>query len=206
MGESSGLWEREKDMMVAAQQLVQLSSEDNEEEEEEEAGGRHEAVTSAAAAKEEEEEEGGVVVGKRKPVEEALSRRKKSFFGSLEPSAIQAWDPFSEAYVPVTDWKETPQAHVFQVDLPGLNKEDVKVELEHHRVLQISGERKEESQDKNDKWHRIERIQGKFIRRFRLPENAKTEDVKAKMENGVLTVTIPKEEVKEPEVKPIDIA
>ncbi|KAM2887575.1 hypothetical protein FF1_011425 [Malus domestica] len=47
---------------------------------------------------------------------------------------------------------------------------------------------------KNDKWHRVERSSGKFIKRFRLPENAKIDQVKAVMENGLLTVTVCKEE------------
>ncbi|XP_015898443.3 18.2 kDa class I heat shock protein [Ziziphus jujuba] len=104
------------------------------------------------------------------------------------------------------DWKETPEAHVFKADLPGLRKEEVKVEVEDGRVLQISGERSKEQEEKNDKWHRIERSSGKFLRRFRLPENAKMDQVKASMENGVLTVTVPKEEEKKPEVKAIEIS
>lgn len=63
-----------------------------------------------------------------------------------------------------------------------------------------------EKEDQNDTWHRVERSCGKFLRRFRLPENAKMDHVKASMENGVLTVTVPKEEVKKPEVKAIDIS
>ncbi|KAG6511579.1 hypothetical protein ZIOFF_029652 [Zingiber officinale] len=74
------------------------------------------------------------------------------------------------------------------------------------RVLQISGQRTKEQEEKKDKWHRVERSSGKFLRRFRLPENAKVDQVKASMENGVLTVTIPKEEVKKPEVKSIEIS
>ncbi|CAN1167439.1 18.1 kDa class I heat shock protein (Fragment) [Linum perenne] len=86
------------------------------------------------------------------------------------------------------DWKETPEAHVFKADLPGLTKEQVKVEVEDDRVLQISGE------------------SGKFMRRFRLPENAKMDQVKASMENGVLTISVPKEQVKKPDVKAIEIS
>ncbi|GJN08344.1 hypothetical protein PR202_ga26254 [Eleusine coracana subsp. coracana] len=98
------------------------------------------------------------------------------------------------------------EAHVFKADVPGLKKEEVKVEIEDGNVLQISGERSKEQEEKNDKWHKVERSSGKFLRRFRLPENAKTEQIKASMENGVLTVTVPKEEVKKPEVKSIQIS
>jgi len=91
---------------------------------------------------------------------------------------------------------------VFKADLPGMKKEEVKVEIEDDRVLQISGERNIEKEDKNDQWHRVERSSAKFI----LPENAKMDQVKAAMENGVLTVTMPKEEIEKPEVKTIDIS
>ncbi|RZC78415.1 hypothetical protein C5167_003828 [Papaver somniferum] len=104
------------------------------------------------------------------------------------------------------DWKETPEAHIFRADLPGVKKEEVKVEVEEGRVLQISGERSRETEEKNDKWHRVECSSGKFLRRFRLPENTKMDEVKAAMENGVLTVTVPKVEEKKPEVKSIQIS
>ncbi|KAK1299366.1 18.2 kDa class I heat shock protein [Acorus calamus] len=104
------------------------------------------------------------------------------------------------------DWKETPEAHVFKADLSGMKKEEVKVEVEDGRVLQISGERSREKEEKNDTWHRVERSSGRFMRRFRLPEGAKVDQVKAAMENGVLTVTVPKAEVKKLEIKAIDIS
>ncbi|XP_073142055.1 18.2 kDa class I heat shock protein-like [Henckelia pumila] len=140
-----------------------------------------------------------------------------SFF---DPLSMDIWDPFegfpfhrSAANRDISgfvnarvDWKETPEAHVFKADVPGLNKEEVKVEVEEGRVLQISGERSGEKEEKNDKWHRVERSGGKFLRRFRLPENAKLGEIKAAIEDGVLTVTVPKEEVKKPEAKAIDIS
>jgi len=79
------------------------------------------------------------------------------------------------------------------------------VEVEDGNVLQISGERSKEHEEKNDRWHRVERSSGKFLRRFRLPENAKTEQIKASMENGVLTVTVPKEEAKKADIKNVQI-
>nr|AFN89708.1 heat shock protein 17.1 [Primula forrestii] len=148
-----------------------------------------------------------------------------SFFGNrqssaFDPFSLDIWEPFANSsfFGPALsnetsqfanariDWKETPEAHVFKADLPGLKKEEVKVEVEEGMVLQISGERNKEQEEKNDKWHRVERSSGKFFRRFRLPENAKVEEVKAAMDNGVLTVTVPKVEEKKPEVKAIEIS
>ena len=62
------------------------------------------------------------------------------------------------------DWKETPEAHVSKVDLPGLNKEEVKVEVEDDKVLKISEERKVEKEEKKDTWHGVEHSSGKFLR------------------------------------------
>uniref|UniRef100_A0A2N9ECN8 SHSP domain-containing protein n=1 Tax=Fagus sylvatica TaxID=28930 RepID=A0A2N9ECN8_FAGSY len=142
----------------------------------------------------------------------------------FDPFSLDMWDPFDGVFtsalanIPASaretsafantriDWKETPEAHIFKADLPGLKKEEVKVEVEEGRILQISGEKSKEQEDKNDKWHRIERSTGKFLRRFRLPENAKLDQVKASMENGVLTVTVPKEEEKKSEAKNIEIS
>uniref|UniRef100_A0A2N9E194 SHSP domain-containing protein n=1 Tax=Fagus sylvatica TaxID=28930 RepID=A0A2N9E194_FAGSY len=105
------------------------------------------------------------------------------------------------------DWKKTPKAHVFKADLPGLKKEEVKIEVEEGRILQISGERSKEQEEKNDKWYHMERSSGKFLRRFWLPKNAKIDQVKASMENGVLTVTIPIEgDEKKLHVKAIEIS
>ncbi|KMT09068.1 hypothetical protein BVRB_6g137670 [Beta vulgaris subsp. vulgaris] len=150
-----------------------------------------------------------------------FENRRSNIF---DPFSLDLWDPFqgfpfnetsqslssgheTAAFVNARmDWKETPEAHVFKADVPGLKKEEVKVEVEDGKVLQVSGERSREQEEKNDKWHRVERSSGKFLRRFRLPENAKMDEIKASMDNGVLTVTVPKMEEKKPQLKSIDIS
>nr|AAC01560.1 heat shock protein 16.5 [Agrostis stolonifera var. palustris] len=125
-------------------------------------------------------------------------------FRSILPAASGNHD--TAAFVNARmDWKETPEAHVFKADLPGVKKEEVKVEVEGGNVLVVSGERKGEGGQERQV-ATLERSSGKFVRRFRLPENAKVEEVKAGLENGVLTVTVPKAEVKKPEVKAIEIS
>ncbi|KAB2596209.1 16.9 kDa class I heat shock protein 2-like [Pyrus ussuriensis x Pyrus communis] len=102
-------------------------------------------------------------------------------------------ESFAHAHI---DWKETPTAHVFKAD----------VEVEDGRILQISGERKREQEKKTDTWHRVERSSGTFTRTFRLPENASLEEVRAGMENGVLTITVPKVNAKKEDVRSIEIS
>ncbi|XP_020255436.1 class I heat shock protein-like [Asparagus officinalis] len=90
----------------------------------------------------------------------------------------------------------------------GVRKEEVKVQVEDGNVLSISGEKAKEEEDAGDTWHRIERRTGSFHRKFRLPENARMEETRCSMDNGVLTVTIPKlaEEEKPPNVRSIEVA
>ncbi|KAL1542130.1 hypothetical protein AAHA92_26265 [Salvia divinorum] len=93
------------------------------------------------------------------------------------------------------DWKEAAEAHVLMIDVPGFSEEEVKVEAEvGGGILQISGERREErGEEEGDKWHCAERSSsGKFLRRLKLPENAKLDESTLNLEKGVLTVTVPK--------------
>ena len=103
------------------------------------------------------------------------------------------------------DWKKTATEHVFKVDLPGLRKEDVKVEIKDGRMLSINGQRKKEEVQKMDTWHHMEHNSGMFMRKFRIPKNANLDQITAKVNNGVLEMVVPKEPEKMPQTRSIEI-
>ncbi|KAJ4845230.1 hypothetical protein Tsubulata_003829, partial [Turnera subulata] len=113
------------------------------------------------------------------------------------PSRTYYRDAKAMATTPA-DVKEYPNSYVFVVDMPGLKSEEINVQLEDENVLVISGERKREEEKEGAKYVRKERRTGKFMRRFALPENAKTDAISAVCQDGVLTVTVEKMPPPEP--------
>eukprot|EP00126_Sphaerothecum_destruens_P001822 Sdes_comp15253_c0_seq1m4091 len=105
-------------------------------------------------------------------------------------------------FKPQCDIKETDKAIEISANLPGVKKEDIKIEV-HDGVLSISGEmnesRDEHSKDgESNKWHRVERHYGSYKRQFSVPESVKAENIQAKYENGVLHLNVPKPAPKKP--------
>jgi HSP20 family protein len=98
-------------------------------------------------------------------------------------------------WTPEADIHESDSAYVLEVDLPGLTRDDVKINVENN-VLTITGERKPNFTKENS-FH-AERSFGKFTRSFNLSKLVKTDAIEARYENGVLILTLPKVE----EVKP----
>lgn len=108
---------------------------------------------------------------------------------------------FKGTWSPAVDISEDKDNFYLHVELPGLKKDDVKVSYEDG-ILTIRGEKKAEREDKDVNYHRIERSFGMFERSFRVPTRIKEDNIEARFENGVLTITLPKAE----EVKPKEIA
>jgi HSP20 family protein len=92
---------------------------------------------------------------------------------------------------PAIDVQETDKEYLIKADLPEVKKDDVKVTLEDG-VLTVEGERKLEKEDKNKRFHKIERAYGKFVRRFALPTEVEAAKVEAEFKDGVLNVHLPK--------------
>ena len=116
------------------------------------------------------------------------------------------WGAISEkaAWSPKIDVFEKDHRLVTRIDLPGMKKEDVKVEVADGQ-LAISGERKHEAEEKGEQFYRSEREYGSFYRAVPLPEGARVEDVKATFTDGVLEVSVPLPERPEAKVRTVEI-
>jgi HSP20 family protein len=111
--------------------------------------------------------------------------------------------PGASLIIPSVDVYETDDEYVFEFELPGFKKDDVKVKVEDN-VLTVSSEVKEEKkEDKGKNYHIVERRYGSFKRQFSLPEDCEVEKIDAKFENGVLQLKIQKKE--EEKKKAIDV-
>jgi HSP20 family protein len=107
-------------------------------------------------------------------------------------------------WAPEIDVFEKDNRIVTKVDLPGMKREDVKVEVTDG-YLAISGERKREAEEKKEQFYRCEREYGSFYRAVPLPEGVKLEDVKATFSDGVLEVSVPLPARPEARVRKVEI-
>jgi len=104
---------------------------------------------------------------------------------------------FSFDWTPSVDIAETVEAFEIKAELPDVKKEDVKVTVEDGE-LRISGERKQEKEEKGKRFHRVERSYGSFMRSFTLPENVDESKLTADYKDGLLNVRLPKTEKAKP--------
>lgn len=137
---------------------------------------------------------------------EDLMDRYNRYFGVSRPNGErEGKDLFSRMdWAPAVDIKETSEHFQIDAELPGLTKDDVKVTVQDG-VLSIQGERNKEEDTSDDQQHRVERIYGKFLRRFTLPDNVDEDSIKASFRNGILTLTLAKTEPAEPKAIEVDV-
>jgi HSP20 family protein len=118
--------------------------------------------------------------------------------------AFRVKEATDAGWYPEIDVFEKENRLVTKVDLPGLKKEDVKVEvIDGH--LAIFGERKNEAEDNKDGVYRCERQYGSFYRAVPLPEGVKFDEVKATFADGVLEVSVPLPVKEEPKVRKVEV-
>ncbi|MDL1893980.1 Hsp20/alpha crystallin family protein [Sphingobacteriales bacterium CHB3] len=106
---------------------------------------------------------------------------------------LEEGDIMPTTWLPAVDLVEKDNEFVAKVELPGVNKDDVKITLQEN-ILTIRGEKKEEKETKESSYHRLERSYGSFQRSFTLPTTVKADKVEAQYKDGILTINLPKAE------------
>ena len=135
----------------------------------------------------------------------------ESLFNRLLPSRLAGWPRGAlQANGNKLDWapsaniSETDKEYLIRAELPSVKKEDVKV-LVDDGVITIKGERKQEREDKSEKYHRVESFYGSFERSFSLPDNVNADAIRCESKDGVLSVHIPKTETQKNKPKQISV-
>jgi HSP20 family protein len=113
--------------------------------------------------------------------------------GWLLDDLFRDWQPSTrrQGCVPAIDVAEDEKHYAITVEIPGVKKEDVQVEI-HEGMLTIRGEKKSEREEKDERRRYVERSYGSFSRSFSLPTDADGDRVEASFKDGILTITIPK--------------
>jgi len=105
---------------------------------------------------------------------------------------------FKTDFSPAINTRDGEYAYHIEVDLPGMKKEDISIQVEDNKLL-ISGERKVKEEIKEENYYKVESSFGTFSRSFSLPDDADIENIHAESKDGVLEVVVPKLEVQKVE-------
>jgi HSP20 family protein len=124
-----------------------------------------------------------------------------TLFQNLMANRLARWPRLNAAgdgekslrWSPSADISETAKEYLIRAELPAVKKEDVQVTLDSG-VITIKGERKQQQEDKNEKYHRVESFYGSFERSFSLPDNVSADAIRCESKDGILSVHIPKTE------------
>ena len=121
---------------------------------------------------------------------EMLTTRLSRVFGAPLVAVPEDGMPFGD-WLPAMDIEETEHEYLVTADLPAIRREDVKIGITDG-LLSIEGERRQEKEEKNRKFHRVERSFGKFVRRLSVPTDVDQTKVAAEVKDGILKVHLPK--------------
>lgn len=122
---------------------------------------------------------------------EDMQRRVQSYFSSPAFGTFANEQLSSPQWMPACDISETPEAYSVHAEIPDMRKEDIKLTV-HDGVLTLMGERKMEKEERNKRYHRVERSYGRFQRAFTLPGAVEENKVQATYKDGVLNILLPK--------------
>ncbi|PEN14574.1 heat-shock protein [Longibacter salinarum] len=128
-------------------------------------------------------------------LQQEIDRLFEGFFPTR--SSDEDASRYASMWSPRTDLIETPEAYRIELDVPGMNRDDIHISYQDDR-LTVSGERAHEAREENEERVRVERTFGNFFRSFTLPSTVSAEQISAQHENGVLTITVPKAEESKP--------
>lgn len=135
---------------------------------------------------------------------ESMRREMDRFFDELTPFSWMRENnggSMMDVWTPSTDMSEDENEYIIKMDIPGMTKDDIEVNFEDNRII-IRGERSEEEEEEKKDYIRKERYDGSFYRSFTIPKTVEEDQIKAKFEEGVLKINLPKAEVSKPkEVK-----
>lgn len=135
-----------------------------------------------------------------------MQNRLSRFFGTTTPRRGDGREDITVAeWSPLVDITEDDKEYLIKAELPEVKKSDVKVRVEDG-VLYLSGERHFEKEEKNKRYHRVERAYGSFTRSFSLPEDADPQQVIADFKDGVLSVHVAKDKNARPKSIEVKVA
>ena len=124
-----------------------------------------------------------------------------AFFG--EDSRLPVL-PGNAAFTPRIDVKEDDVSYEISAELPGLEEKDIEISVADGSLV-LRGEKSSDSEEKEGKYFRQERIYGRFERAFHLPDGVEAEKIEAKFKNGVLAITLPKKEEAKKVVRQVEV-
>ena len=130
--------------------------------------------------------------------------KMNQYFNSLIESHLTSAKLNNIGY-PRMDRKDSKKEITIKFDLAGVNKENIKLSISDDKILTLQGEKKESKEEKSKDYVKKEIFYGSFQKAIQLPENIDESKLSTKFENGILTVTIPKTEIKKPKAKIIPI-